>query len=351
MIPYGRQTIEKDDIQAVVNVLKSDWLTTGPKVEEFEKAFAEYVGAKYAISFSNGTAALHGAVSSIKKSHNRDEIITTPMTFAATANSILYSDLVPVFVDVEEDTLLIDPQKVESAITEKTIAIIAVDYAGQPCNYDALREIAYKHTLILIADACHSLGAAYKDKKVGTLADMTIFSFHPVKVMTTGEGGMITTDIKSIAEFLKAFRNHGRQSSDMNFLGFNYRLTDIQCALGLSQLRKVDTFVKIRKDIAKDYHDWFRFGNRIIPLFIKEDSAYHLYVVKVENRDVVIKAFTEAGIATVIHYPLVYKHKYYQDRFDANCPIAEKVSKQILSLPIYPTLRYENQLKVISNLF
>jgi len=353
MIPYGRQTIEEDDIQAVVEVLKSDYLTTGPKVEEFEEAFAEYTGARYAVSFSNGTAALHGAVSWIEPNSRRYEIITTPITFAATANSILYSDFAPVFADVEEDTLLIDPESVEAAITNRTVAIIAVDYAGQPCDYDALQRIANKHDLLLIADACHSLGATYKGVRVGNLADMTVFSFHPVKLITTGEGGMVTTNNKDIADFLRAFRNHGRQDGVMEFLGYNYRLTDIQCALGTSQLKKIDIFLSCRRDIAGIYDSAFDKTDKVTPLSVKENvrHAYHLYVVKLENRKEAIKLLNKAGITTTIHYPPVYTHREVYPYFcKAEYPVTERVSAQILSLPMYPMLPVNDQIRVIGSL-
>jgi len=352
MIPYGRPTMNEDDVQAVVEVLRSEWLTTGPKVQEFEEALAEYVGAKYAVSFSNGTAALHAAVGSLSYPPG-SEIITTPMTFAATSNSILYSNYVPVFADIDEDTLLIDPQSVEERVTDKTRAILVVDYAGHPCNYGTLTEIANRHQLTLIADACHSLGAKYNGVKVGTLADMTTYSFHPVKLITTGEGGMVTTDNEDTAEYLKTFRNHGRNKSVMECLGFNYRLTDIQCALGISQLKRADEFLNTRRAIANGYDFWFNQNDEVTPLAVRAnvEHAYHLYVVKLADRAKAMRALNAAGVATVVHYPPVHTHhKYYQEYRTANCPIAEKAGEQILSLPIYPTLSLEDQLVVIDTL-
>jgi len=207
-IPYGRQCIDEDDIAAVVDVLRSDWLTTGPKVAEFEEAIAQFVGAKHAVAVSSGTAALHAAMYAIGIGLG-DEVILPPMTFVATANSVVFQGGTPVFADVDPDTLLIDPNEVEAKITPRTKAIVAVDYAGQPCDYDSLRAIARKHGLILMADACHALGAEYKGKRVGTLADLTVFSFHPVKHITTGEGGMVTTDDPGLADRMRLFRNHG----------------------------------------------------------------------------------------------------------------------------------------------
>ena len=208
IIPYGRQWIDEADIRAVVDVLRSDWITTGPKVPEFEKAVADYVGAEHAVAVSSGTAALHAAMHAIGVGPG-DEVILPPMTFVATANCVVFQGATPVFADVDPDTLLINPTEVESKITGRTKAIIAVDYAGQPCDYYALRDIAERHGLILVADACHSLGAQFKGRNVGTLADLSVFSFHPVKHMTTGEGGMIVTDKYEFAEKMRRFRNHG----------------------------------------------------------------------------------------------------------------------------------------------
>ena len=207
-IPYGRQTIDDEDIEAVVSVLKSDWLTTGPAVDRFEADVCAFTGAKDGVAVCNGTAALHAAMFALGIGPG-DEVIVPPITFAATANCVLYQGGRPVFVDVEEDTLLIDPNKIEEAITPRTKAIIGVDYAGQPCDWDALRAIADTHNLALVADACHSLGAEYKGRKVGTLADISCFSFHPVKNMTTGEGGMCVTNNEEYAQRMRIFRNHG----------------------------------------------------------------------------------------------------------------------------------------------
>src|ERR1019366_4975188 len=251
LLPYGRQSLDEEDIQAVVEVLKSDWLTTGPKIDEFEEAFAEWVGAKFAVSFSSGTAALHGVACAAGLGPG-DEAITTPMTFCATANCILYQGAIPVFADVCDDTLNLDPQEVSRKLSSRTKAIIAVDYAGHPAALAELRTIANASGALLIEDACHALGAEYQGKRVGGIADMTVFSFHPVKHLTTGEGGMVTTNDAGLAETLRRFRNHGISSEarqrqeagqwfyEMVLLGFNYRLTDIACALGLSQLEKLD---------------------------------------------------------------------------------------------------------------
>lgn len=254
MIPYGRQTIEEDDIQAVVDVLRSDYLTTGPKIAEFEKMVADYVGAKYAVAISNGTSALHAAcyAAGIKPG---DEVITTPLTFAASANCVLYCGGTPVFADVDPKTYNIDPEDIRRKITDKTKAIIAVHLAGQPCDMDEIHKIADEHHLIVIEDGAHALGSVYKGKKVGSLSDMTTFSFHPVKPITTGEGGMIVTDNEEFYQKMILFRSHGITRDEKLMtrndgpwfyqqldLGFNYRITDIQCALGCSQMKKLDRF-------------------------------------------------------------------------------------------------------------
>jgi len=370
MIPYGRQTIDKDDIQEVVNVLHSDWLTTGPKVTDFENAVADFVDAKYAVAVSSGTAALHCAMYSIGIEPG-DEVIVPPMTFAATANCVVFQGGTPVFADVEADTLLIDPDKVEEAITEKTKAIIAVDYAGQPCNYDRLKAIAKKHGLTFVADGCHALGAEYKGRKVGSIADLTVFSFHPVKHITTGEGGMILTHDSEIAKKLKLFRNHGittdfrqreQQGSwlyEMTDLGFNYRITDIQCALGLSQLHKLPEFLKRRNEIAQCYDSAFKEVSEIRPLTVHEGvfHAYHLYVVKVDfkaigtDRKAFFQALREKGIGVNVHYIPVYLHPFYRKRFGFRhglCPVAEAAYEHILSLPMFPGMTDDDVKQVIT---
>src|ERR1041385_2386484 len=264
LLPYGRQSVDETDIQAVVETLKSDWLTTGPKVDQFEEAFAKWVGAKYAVSFSSGTAALHGAAFAAGLGPG-DEAITSPMTFAATANCILYQNATPVFADASYDTLNLDPEQAAQKINGRTKAILPVDYAGHPADLDSFLQLGEKHGLTIIEDACHALGAEYRGRRVGSIAHMTVFSFHPVKHLTTGEGGMVTTDNPKFAETLRRFRNHGitndardRQKSgawfyEMTFLGYNYRLTDIACALGMQQLGKLDANLARRRQIATRY--------------------------------------------------------------------------------------------------
>ena len=375
MIPYGKQSIDENDIKAVIKVLRSDWLTTGPKVEEFEDAVADYVSAKYAVAVSSGTAALHAAMNAIGIGPG-DEVIVSPMTFAATANCVVFQGGTPVFADVDPDTLLLDPAKAEEKITEKTRAIIGVDYAGHPCDWDRLWDIADRSGLRLVADGCHALGAEYKGRKVGSLADMTIFSFHPVKHITTGEGGMITTDDTELAGRMRLFRSHGittdarqreKQGSwfyEMVDLGYNYRITDFQCALGISQLQKLPKFLERRREIAAIYHDALADISGIEPLGRRADvlsptqspmlhapssmpskHAYHLYVVKIAlktlgvDRTSLFIGLREKGIAVNVHYIPVYLHPYYRENFDTRpglCPNAEGAYAQIISLPMFP---------------
>ncbi|MBF0431561.1 MAG: UDP-4-amino-4,6-dideoxy-N-acetyl-beta-L-altrosamine transaminase [Fibrobacteria bacterium] len=356
-IPYGRQSIDEQDIAAVVSVLRSKVITTGPAIASFEKRMSNYIGAQYTVAVCNGTAALHTALfaAGIGK---QDEVIVPSMTFAATANAVLYCGGTPVFADVKSSTLLIDPLMVEQIITSKTKAIIAVDYAGQPCDYTKLRRIADKHNLILISDACHALGASYQDQKVGTLADITAFSFHPVKHITSGEGGMISTNNPHYNLRMRQFRNHGinidhqqRTESNawfyqMDFLGYNYRITDFQCALGESQLSKLDPWIQKRRDIASQYDTAFENHNAITTLKAHSDRrhAYHLYVVKFSNsinRDDVFKLLREKKIGVNVHYIPVHLHPYYkniQGTKEGMCPVAEAAYRSILSLPMFPEL-------------
>jgi perosamine synthetase len=363
-IPYGRHCIDEDDINAVIEVLRSDWLTTGPKVEEFEQLFADFVGTKYAVSVSSGTAALH-AITYALGIKAGDEVIVPSITFAATANCVVFQGGTPVFADVQHDTLLIDPTDVETKITPRTKAVIAVDYAGQPCDYDTLQKIADRHNIKLIADACHSLGGSYKGKVCGSLADMSAFSFHPVKNMTCGEGGMVTTDDETLARAMRMFRNHGISTDhrkrveqgtwfyEMIDLGFNYRITDFQCALGISQLKKVPAWIDRRQEIAFRYSDSFAEIPIVQPLSIKPhlSHAYHLYVVrlnsdniiKAENiRDNIFKYLQKKGVGVNVHYIPVHLHPFYMENFGTGrglCPVAEKAYDEILSLPIFPAMK------------
>ena len=368
MIPYGKQTIEQDDIQAVVDVLKSDFLTTGPQIAEFEQTVADYVGAKYAVAISNGTSALHAAcfAAGIRPG---DEVITTPLTFAASANCVLYCGGTPVFADVDPKTYNIDPEDIRRKLTDRTKAIIAVHLAGQPCDMDAIHSIAHEYGLIVIEDGAHALGAVYKGKKIGRLSDMTTFSFHPVKPITTGEGGMIVTDNEEFYKKMALFRSHGitRDASMMTRndgpwfyqqfdLGYNYRITDIQCALGCSQMKKLDRFLARRKEIVARYNEAFADCDNIITPYQLSDteSGWHLYIVQVKNCDrrQVFEAMREKGIGVNVHYIPVYMHPYYQEHGYENvhCANAEEIYSHIMSLPLYPGLTSEQQDYVIDTL-
>jgi len=338
LIPYSRQSVSQEDIRAVVTTLRSDFLTTGPKVEEFEETFAEQIGSKYTLAVSSGTAALHTAMTAIDIRPG-DEVIVPAITFVATANAVAYMGATPVFADVDSETLLIDLEDIERKITDKTRAIIAVDYAGQPCDYLGLRQIADKHNLFLIDDACHSLGADYLKIPQAFWAHVSCFSFHPVKSITTGEGGMISFEhpmAKTLLKRAKIFRNHGRTERGMEFLGFNYRLSDISCALGISQLKRLPYFIEKRGRIACKYDEAFSKVPGITPLkqIGGHNSARHLYVVKVRKRDKFRKQLADQGIGTQVHYKPVPLEPYYSQPGVA--PITEKEWKNIVSLPIYP---------------
>lgn len=367
MLPYGRQEIDEADIRAVVEVLRSDWLTTGPKVAEFEDVFAEWVGAENAVAVSSGTAALHACTAALRIGPG-DEVIVPSMTFAASANCVVYMGGTPIFADVDPGTLLIDAQSVAERMTSRTRAIIAVDYAGQPCDYDALWDVA--PGMPILADACHAPGATYRGRSVGTLAELNSFSTHPVKHFTTGEGGLITTDDPELAQRMRIFRNHGittdhRQRADegswfyeMVTLGYNYRLTDIQCALGLSQLSKLRDWVRRRREIASLYEQGFREMPGVRPLSVRPEveHAYHIFVVRVEedrfglDRQAAFTALRERGIGVNVHYTPVHLHPFYRHHFNTEvglCPFAEQAYDEILSLPIFPGMTDEDVQDVI----
>lgn len=358
-IPYGRQSIDEEDISAVCSVLRSDFITTGPKIEEFEQAVCSYVGTQYGVAVSSGTAALHCAMYALGIGPG-DEVIVPPITFVSTANCICFMGATPVFADVDQDTLLINPKEVEAKISCRTKAIIGVDYAGQPCDWDSLRAIADKFNLAIVADSCHALGATYKGRKVGTLADMTVFSFHPVKHITTGEGGMVTTCNKDYFDKMRIFRSHGITSDvrqrehnktwvyEMVDLGYNYRITDIQCALGVNQLKKLSGWIKRRQEIAERYDQFFDENSLSLnPLTVRQDvnHAYHIYVVRTENRNKIFYNLRDHGIGVNVHYMPVYLHPYYHKKFgykEGLCPVAEGAYDQLLTLPLYPVMLNED---------
>lgn len=363
-LPYGRQSIDESDIQAVVEVLRSDWLTTGPKVAEFEEAFAAWTGSKFAVTFSSGTAALHGAAFAAGLKSG-DEAITTPLTFAATANCVLYQGAAPVFADICRDTLNLDPEQCSDRITPRTKAILPVDYGGHPADLDAISRLAENHGLVVIEDACHALGAEYRGRKVGSISHMTVFSFHPVKHLTTGEGGMVTTDNPAYAETLRRFRNHGissearqRQKSgewfyEMVSLGFNYRLTDIACALGIQQLRKLESNLARRRRIAVRYDEAFANTTGLVVPKVREDvnPAWHLYPIRLRlerlstGRDQILRALRAENIGVNVHYIPVHLHPYYRARFGykgGEYPVAEDAYGRLISLPMFHGMNDED---------
>ncbi|MCI8752422.1 MAG: UDP-4-amino-4,6-dideoxy-N-acetyl-beta-L-altrosamine transaminase [Lachnospiraceae bacterium] len=362
-IPYGTQSISEEDIQAVVKVLHSDYLTTGPLVKEFEEKVAAYTGAKYAVAVSSGTAALHAACFAAGINEG-DEVITSPFTFAASANCVLYCGARVVFADIDRRTYNISPKEIEKKITPRTKAVIPVHYAGQPCDIDAVYDIAEKHNLVVIHDAAHALGADYKGKRIGNMPGMTVLSFHPVKHITTGEGGMVLTDNEKYYQQLMLFRSHGitRDSSllhrdeggwyyEQQTLGYNYRITDIQCALGISQMDQLDSFIAKRRLLAGRYDEAFKDIKGIITPYQAEwcNNSWHLYTIQVEKRREVFDRLWEAGIGVNVHYIPVYMHPYYRNNGyrDVKCRNTEEVYSNIISLPLYPGLTEQHQDYVI----
>lgn len=355
MLPYARQSIDESDIEAVAAALRSDWLTTGPRVPAFEQDLTRATGARHAVAFSSGTAALHGAAVAAGLGPG-DEAITTPLTFVATANAVLYAGATPRFADVTADDLLIDPDRVAAAVTPATKAIIAVDYAGHPADYDALRRIADAAPagrLMLIADAAHSLGATRGGRSVGTLADLTVLSLHPAKILTTGEGGAVLTDRDDLADHLRRFRNHGistelAERRDWTYamveLGYNYRLTDIAAALGSSQIRRIDAFLARRRALAARYLARLADHPTVeLPTVARDvDPAWHFIFVRLRldrlraDRATIFRALRAENIGVNVHYIPVHTHPYYREQFpDLSLPIAEAQYERLLTLPLH----------------
>lgn len=369
-LPYGQQWIEEDDINAVIETLKSPFLTTGPKIVEFEQKVARYVGATYAVAFSNGTAALHGACYAAGI-ESGDEVITTPITFAASANCARYLGANVVFADIDEQTYNIDPEQIRRSVTTKTKAIIPVDFTGQPCDIEAIMEIARQHGIIVIQDGAHSLGAEYKGNKVGTQADMTMFSFHPVKPVTTAEGGVIVTNNAAYYERLKLFRTHGiattpyaKEQGDWYYemveLGFNYRMTDLQAALGISQMSKLQHFIDRRRELAALYTELLQGVDGVKVPFQSPDSqsGWHLYSVQLDehvlgkSRKQIFEELRAANIGVHVHYIPVYWFPYYQKLgYEKGiCPKAERWYEGAMTLPLYPKMTDQDVCEVVDTL-
>lgn len=367
MIPYGRQTIDQEDIDAVVEVLRSDWLTQGPSVTEFEQDLAAYCGVKYAVVFNNGTSALQAAYHAAGLADG-DEVVSTPLTFSATTNAALWFRAVPLFADIDLITGNIDVSAVEKLISTRTRVITPVDFAGHPAALTSLMDLAKSKGLIVVEDGCHALGAVCEGRRVGSIADMTTFSFHPVKSITTGEGGALLTDNQTYFDRAVRFRGQGITKEgfinespgawyhEMQTLGMNLRLTDFQCALGKSQLKKLPGFIERRQAIASRYLEAFKnlSFTRVIKPAVGDESSWHLFVLVLEGslaskRDKIFHMLRNRGIGVQLHYMPVYRHPYYQNLGYPNglCPTAEELSSQILSLPIFPTLSEHDQNLVI----
>jgi len=370
-IPFHKPYITDDEINEVVNTIKSGWLTMGPKTVEFEENFKEYifrdsgVGEKnrFAISLNSGTAALHLALKAIGLNAG-DEVIIPTNTFIATAEVVTYFGAIPVLCDIEEDTHNIDVSKIEALITKRTKAIIPVHLGGQPCDMDEIIDIAKRNKLYVIEDAAHALPSKYKGKMIGTIGDITCFSFYATKTLTTGEGGMATTTNEDYAKRIKINRLHGisRDAWDRYTLkgswyyevvdnGYKYNTTDINAALGLAQLKKIDWMNERRAEVARKYTEAFK-GTKVIPPVVKADreTSWHLYVVKVNNRSELFEKLKENGIGTSVHFIPVHKHPYYKETYgyrDENYPVANYVFEKSLSLPIYPGLT-DKELSYIS---
>lgn len=359
-LPYGKQWIDEDDMNAVVRCLQSDYLTTGPTVERFEEDFAQYVGSKYAVALSSGTAGLHAAcfVAGLTRG---DEVITSPLTFAASANCIQYVGATPVFADIDPITGNINPKEIEKRITKRTKAIIPVHFTGMPCDLAEIGRLAEEYHLTIIEDAAHALGARYKGQFIGANGDMTMFSLHPVKHITTGEGGVITTDNEEYCQKLRQFRSHGITRDinkmkvshgpwyyEMQYLGYNYRLTDIQAALGLSQLGKLNSFLEKRREYVKLYNEAFKDLSTIdLPTEEKEYfSSWHLYIIRLRlnqlsvGRKEIFQALLKENIGVNVHYIPVHLHPYYQNQgFQrGEYPEAEKLYEEMITLPLYPAM-------------
>ncbi|MGY3189338.1 UDP-4-amino-4,6-dideoxy-N-acetyl-beta-L-altrosamine transaminase [Lysinibacillus sp. TE18511] len=364
-LSYGRQSIDEDDIQVVIETLRSPFLTQGPKIQQFEQAIANYVGTQYAVAFCNGTAALHAACYAAGIGVG-DEVITSPITFAASANCVRYMGGTVVFADIDANTYNINPEEIRKKITPNTKAIIPVDFTGQPVDMDAIMEVAREHNLVVIEDGAHSLGAEYKGKKVGTQADMTMFSFHPVKPITTAEGGIIVTNNEEYYRKLQLFRSHGIEQTEysaeqggwyyeMTDLGYNYRMTDLQAALGLSQLKKIDTFIQRRREIAAFYTVAFQdIEGIIVPQQLEgTNSGWHLYMLQLKgiSRKFVFEQMRSLNIGVHVHYIPVYWHPYYQKLgYERGiCPIAEKWYERALTLPIHPNMTIEDLAIIVPN--
>lgn len=366
-LPYAHHQLDEADLVAVVETLRGEWLTQGPTIGRFEAVIAGVAGATHAVAFSSGTAALHAACWAAGLGGG--EVITSPLTFAATANAIVFAGGRPLFGDIDGNTLTIDPEAVRRVATRRTRALLPVDFAGLPCDYDRLLPLAREQGWVVIADAAHALGARYRDRPVGSLADMTVFSFHPAKLATAGEGGAVVTDRMEYAERLRRFRHHCIIYADpvrpwryaIEELGYNYRLTDLHAALGLSQLAKIERFLERRHALARRYRE--RLGSSpFVELLAAPEScchAWHLFLVLLRldrlrgDQDQIMTALRAENIGVQLHYPLVHLHPFYRKTFGTGeglCPVAESVERRLMTLPLFPAMTEADQDDVLAAL-
>ncbi len=372
-LPYGIQWLNDKEIKEVVDSLKSNWITTGPKMRLFEEHFKKFIGSKYAIAVNSGTAALHVSTSSIDIKPG-DEVITTPLTFVASANCVVYRGGTPIFADIKKNTYNIDPNEIKKKITPKTKAIIPVHFAGQPCDMDEICEIAQENDLYIIEDAAHAIDAEYNGKKIGNISDLTVFSFHPVKNMTTAEGGMVTTNSEELYEKLLMFRTHGISKDaikrfgksgdfyyDMKYLGFRYNMSELHASLGIHQLNKLQDFQKRRREIVKIYERELKSIEEVKLPYVKNNikHSWHLYVIQLEleklrrDRDFIFKALREENIGVNVHYIPVHYHSYYQKRFGLNkgiLPNVEWLYPRLLTIPLFSKMNDKDVYDVINAL-
>ena len=357
-LPYGKQCLNTEEINEVIDTLKSNWITTGPKMRLFEEHFKDFIGSKYAIAVNSGTAALHISTSSININPG-DEVITTPLTFVASANCVIYRGGTPIFADIKKDTYNIDPNEIKKKITPKTKAIIPVHFAGQPCDMDEICEIAQENDLYIIEDAAHAIDAEYNGKKIGNISDLTVFSFHPVKNITTAEGGMVTTNNEELYEKLLMFRTHGISKDavkrfgksgdfyyDMKYLGFRYNMSELHASLGIHQLNKLPNFQKRRREIVEIYDKGLKDIEEVKLPYVKSNikHSWHLYIIQLNleklrvDRDFIFKALREENIGVNVHYIPVHFHSYYRNKFGLTkgiLPNVEWLFPQLITIPIF----------------
>ena len=370
-LPYGRQWLDKEEIEEVVDSLRSNWITTGPKMRLFEDKFKNFIGSKFAVAVNSGTAALHVSTSSIDIKPG-DEVITTPLTFVASSNSVVYRGGTPIFADIKRNTYNIDPIEIKKKITPKTKAIIPVHFSGQPCEMDEILEVANENDLFIIEDAAHAVDAEYKNRKIGNIGDLTAFSFHPVKNITTAEGGMVTTNNEEFYNKLLMFRTHGISKDagkrfgkagdfyyDMQYLGYRYNLSELHASLGIHQLDKLEQFQKRRREIIKLYYRELKDLEGVTLPYVKKDikHSWHLYIIQLNleklrvNRDYIFKALREENIGVNVHYIPVHYHSYYQKKFGLKkgmLPNVEWLYPRLLTIPLFPRMDDNDTYEVIN---